>query len=140
MLISPLHIVNMLEKTVDYLATSGEGCSTEAYPYVTQLMVYLLIPFQEAIFINFCGNWTLATIQNTKKKNKMKERDGHPCFFSFTTCTEWIKWENIMAANSNAFSSLLSTVFRIYGVRCTHNYDFQWGIPDTSLKFYAYLK
>ena len=47
---------------------------TAYYPYVTQLMVYLLIPFQEAIFINFCGNWTLATILNTKKKMKKKRK------------------------------------------------------------------
>ena len=128
MLISPLHICQYAWKNCRLLGHFRRGvhyATTAAYPYVTQLMVYLLIPFQEAIFINFCGNWTLATIQNTKKKKKMKKRDGYPCFFQFyhmyqiNYLNEKTKWRQIQM-HFHFYLPVTTTAFRIYGAQSMH--------------------
>ena len=44
-------------------------------PYVTQRRDYLLIPFQKAIFINFCGNWTWRPDRIPKRREKEEEEE-----------------------------------------------------------------
>ena len=67
-------------------------------PYVTQRRDYLLIPFQKAIFINFCGNWTWRPDRIPKRREKGEEEEKWK-FFSrvnffemgrfFPTATGW---------------------------------------------------